>query len=148
MIEGTVDLTKIYAQPAEAVFAAWASEQAQRIWGDPGEGWDLTFEAFRFAVGETDICRFGPTGGRQYINEIRYLAIEPAKRIVYSSSLASQGRLTFAGTVAATFEPVQGGTRLRLLEQGLYFDGLDDLEGHRSGWRGMLEQLAAYLGRP
>ena len=143
--EGTVDLTKEFAQPVDAVFAAWSSEAAQRTWSDPGEGWELNFDLFRFAVGETDICRFGPAGGQQYVNENRYLAIEPGKRIIYSTSLSSDGRLTFAGTVAVTFEKADDGTRMRLVEQGLYFDGQDDVEGHRSGWEGMLGVLDEYL---
>ncbi|MDW9589571.1 ATPase [Sinorhizobium meliloti] len=111
-------------RPADAVFAAWSREEAQRAWSDPGEGWELSFDQFQFAVGETDVCRFGPAGGKQYINENRYLEIEPGKRIVYSTSL--------------------------LIEQGLYFDGQDDVEGHRSGWESMLGALGKYLdgGRP
>ncbi|RVP06529.1 ATPase [Sinorhizobium meliloti] len=150
IIDGTVDLTKDLDRPVDAVFAAWSREEAQRAWSDPGEGWELSFDQFQFAVGETDICRFGPAGGQQYINENRYLEIEPGKRIVYSTSLSSDGRLTFAGTVAVTFEETDSGTRMRLIEQGLYFDGQDDVEGHRSGWESMLGALGKYLhgGRP
>jgi uncharacterized protein YndB with AHSA1/START domain len=145
IIEGTVDLTKVFARPVNAVFAAWSREDAQRAWSDPGEGWELNFDQFQFGVGETDICRFGPAGGQQYINENRYLEIEPGKRIVYSTWLSSDGRLTFAGTVAVTFEGTDDGTRMRLVEQGLYFDGQDDVAGHRSGWESMLSALAKYL---
>ena len=74
-----------------------------------------------------------------------YLQIEPEQRVVYATSLTSADRLTFAGTVAITFEATNAGTRLRLIEQGLYFDGQDDVAGHRSGWEGMLEALGKYL---
>lgn len=149
IIEGTVDLTKEFARPVDTVFAAWSSEEAQRAWSDPGEGWELSFDRFRFTVGETDACRFGPTGGQRYANENRYLEIEAGKRIVYSTSLSSDGRLTFAGTVAVTFEKTDDGTRMRLVEQGLYFDGQDDVAGHRSGWESMLGALGKYLrGQP
>ncbi|MEO4001761.1 SRPBCC domain-containing protein [Mesorhizobium sp. CAU 1732] len=146
VIEGTIDLTKDFAGPVDTVFAAWSSEEAQRVWSDPGEGWELNFDQFRFAVGETDVCRFGAIGGQQYVNENRYLEIEAGRRIVYSTSLSSDGRLTFAGTVAVTFEEADHGTRMSLVEQGLYFDGQDDVAGHRSGWEGMLEALGRYLG--
>lgn len=150
IIEGTVDLTKEFAQPKDAVFAAWSTEEAQLAWSDPGEGWELSFDRFRFTVGQTDVCRFGPVGGQQYLNENCYLEIEAGKRIVYSTSLRSDGRLTFAGTVAVTFEEADDGTRMRLVEQGLYFDGQDDVAGHRSGWESMLGALGKYLrsGRP
>lgn len=145
IVEGTVDLTRDFDQPIAEVFAAWSSEDAQRTWGEPGEGWEMSFERFRFHVGETDICRFGPKGGPQYINENRYLLIEPEQRIVYATSLKSADRLTFAGTLAITFETTGDGTRMRLIEQGLYFDGQDDVAGHRSGWEGMLAALGKYL---
>lgn len=147
IVEGTVDLTRDFNCPAGTVFSAWAEESAQRIWGDPGEGWAMSFDRFRFAVGQSDVCRFGPVGGQEYVNENRYLIIEPAKRIVYATSIASEGRVSFAGTVAISFDPMAGGTRMRLVEQGIYLDGQDDVEGHRSGWQGMLNALGAYLCR-
>lgn len=144
-IKGTVDLTRDFDRPVEAVFAAWSDKDAQLIWGDPG--WSISFERFDFAVGQTDICRFGPEDGQQYLNENRYLIIEPGKRIVYSTSIARENRINFVGTVAVTFEAQPNGTRLRLIEQGLYLDGIDDTEGHRSGWESMMDALGQYLRR-
>lgn len=145
IVEGTVELKKDFAQPIGAVFSAWSSEEAQRTWSSPGDGWEMTFDQFRFTVGEADICRFGPKDGQKYINVNRYLAIEPEQRIVYSTSLSSAGQLIFAGAVAVTLEETDGGTRMRLIEQGLYFDGQDDIVGHRSGWESMLGDLGKYL---
>jgi uncharacterized protein YndB with AHSA1/START domain len=145
IVEGTVELTREFAQPIDIVFKAWSSEEAQRAWSDPGDGWQMTLEQFRFQVGETDICRFGPRGGPQYMNENRYLAIEPEERIVYSTSLRTPERLNFAGTVAVTFEPIKRGTRMRLIEQGLYFNDDDDVAGHRAGWQNMLDALEVFL---
>lgn len=144
--EGTVDLTRDFPQPPQAVFAAWATKEAQLAWGDPGDGWEMTFPTFAFAVGQTDICRFGPAGGQQYVNENRYLVIEPDQRILYATSLAQDGRVGFAGTVAVQFQATDAGTRMRLIEQGLYLDDQDDVEGHRSGWEAMLAAMATYLG--
>ena len=143
--EGTVTLSKNYASPVEAVFAAWSRADAQLAWGDPGEGWAMRFDQFRFAVGETDICRFGPVGGPEYVNENRYLAIAPQRRIVYATSLSTEGALTFAGTLAVEFDGYPEGTRLTLIEQGLYFDGRDEVAGHRAGWESMLTALGRYL---
>lgn len=145
--EGTVDLTKIFNVPVEKVFAAWSDKQAQLAWSDPGEGWSMSFDAFRFAVGESDLCRFGPDGGAEYLNENRYLVIEPGKRIVYSTSLMNEGRVGFVGTVAVAFEMAGDGSRMRLIEQGFYLDGLDDVAGHRAGWESMIEALDKYLRR-
>ena len=145
IVAGTVDLTLDFDHPVETVFAAWSREEAQRRWGDPGAGWTMAFDQFRFAVGEVDICRFGPAGGTQYLNENRYLAILPRERIVYATSLVAEGRLTFAGTVAVSLAQTDMGTRLQLVEHGLYFDGEDDVASHRAGWESMLGALGRYL---
>jgi uncharacterized protein YndB with AHSA1/START domain len=145
IVEGSVDLSRDLDQPVEAVFAAWSDKEAQLTWSAPGEGWSMAFDAFNFAVGQTDICRFGQNDGRQYVNENRYLVIEHGRRIVYATSVASEGHVTFAGTVAIAFDAKGSGTRMRLIEQGLYFDGQDDVEGHRSGWESMLDALGRYL---
>lgn len=145
VVEGTVTLSKEYAIPVRLVFRAWSQAEAQLVWGDPGAGWAMRFDAFSFAVGKTDICRFGPVGGPEYVNENRYLQIVPERRIVYATTLVQDGTLTFAGTVAVQFDTVANGTRLTLIEQGFYFDGADDVSGHQSGWDGMLGALGRYL---
>lgn len=145
IVEGTVDLTRTFDRPVADVFQAWAREDAQLAWSDPGEGWEMSFDRFRFTVGESDICRFGPKEGPRYLSESRYLEIETDKRIVFATSLSTGAQLGFAGIVAVTFEPADQGTTMRLLEQGLYFDGRDDVAGHRSGWESMLEALSHYL---
>lgn len=143
--QGTVDLTREFAYPSNAVFAAWSQREAQNTWGHPGAGWHMSLDRFSFEVGESDLCRFGPEGGAEYLNENRYLAIEPARRIVYATSLRSGDALTFAGTVVVALEDTNGKTRLRLVEQGLYFDDQDSVDGHRAGWEGMLDALGVYL---
>lgn len=145
--QGTVDISRIFAVPVAAAFAAWAGEAAQKVWGDPGPDWQMHFERFRFTVGESDLCHFGPKGGPVYLNENRYLEITPERRIVYASLLRVEGVLNFAGIVTVTFERVDGGTRLRLVEQGTYFDGHDRVDDHREGWRSMLQAMDAYLQR-
>lgn len=147
VVAGIVDVTADFDRSPEVAYAAWSDEKAQLTWGDPGEGWAMSFDLFSFVVGQTDVCRFGPQGGQEYVNENRYLALEPGKRIVYATSITSGTRLNFAGTVAVTFEATGEGTRMRLIEQGLYFDGQDDVEGHRSGWETMLDALGGYLHR-
>jgi uncharacterized protein YndB with AHSA1/START domain len=145
IVEGTVTLSKDYAHPVERVFAAWSQPESQLAWGDPGEGWVMRFDQFRFAIGEVDICRFGPAGEPDYVNENRYLEIAPESRIVYATTLSHGGALNFAGTVAVTFESTLKGTRLTLIEQGIYLDGRDEVSGHRSGWESMLTALGRHL---
>lgn len=143
---GMVELMRDFDVSAGCVFAAFSDEKAQLAWGNPGDGWSMGFDRFSFAVGDCDICRFGPDGGQQYLNENTYLKIEADRSIVYATTLSSEGRISFAGTVVITLQPEGDRTRMRLIEQGLYFDGLDDVEDHRVGWSSMLDALGRHLG--
>lgn len=142
---GTVTLIRTYDHPVPAVFTAWADQDAVAAWSDPGDGWHLAFDRFDFRVGHVDLCRFGPEGGPEFFNENRYLAIDPGRRIVFSTSLTVAGRLTFAGVVTVEFAVCAGGCEMRLVEHGIYFDAKDDAASHREGWSHMLDGLGRYL---
>lgn len=148
---GHVALQRELRHEPAAVYAAWSRREALQRWGHPGTGWWLAFDRFAFRVGQSDLCRFGPEGEPGFVNENRYLALEPQRRIVYASTLAPAGggpqqTPSFAGVVAVEIEALPGGrSRLSFQETGLYFDGADDEAGHRAGWEQMLDQLAAYL---
>jgi uncharacterized protein YndB with AHSA1/START domain len=129
--------------PAE-VFAAWTSRDALLDWSAPGEGWDMTYRAFDFRVGHTDICAFGLSGEEPYINTVQYHAIRLDQYFVYASTISHRDVLLFAGTVSVVFSVADGGTTLTLTEAGVYFDG-DSPEGHQEGWDAMLNGLTAYL---
>lgn len=142
---GTVTLTRTYNHSASAVFAAWSDQDAVTAWSDPGDGWHLVFDRFDFRVGHIDLCRFGPAGGPEFINENRYLAIDPDRRIVFSTSLNVERRPTFAGVVTVRFSERETGCEMRLVEHGLYFDPEDGAAAHREGWNHMLDGLGRYL---
>ena len=144
---GAVTLERIYASPVEQVFTALSTQEALLEWSAPSGGWTFSYDRFDFRVGHTDIAHFGPVGGEPFVNETTYLEIQLDKRIVFLSTIAFQGRLSFAGVVTMELQPVAGGTLLRLNETGAYLDEGDGPEGHEAGWSEMLDGLAAYLKR-
>jgi uncharacterized protein YndB with AHSA1/START domain len=146
-ITGTVEIENLYPVSPEKVFAAWASAEAMLIWSAPPAGWEMSCDDFKLEVGHTDEWLFGPVGGEPYINRNEYTAIEPGRRIVYTTTLAYQGELKFAGAVSVTFEPSEGGCRLHFTEAGIHI-GQDDREGHAEGWQCMLDALGSYLTEP
>jgi uncharacterized protein YndB with AHSA1/START domain len=44
-------------------------------------------------------------------------------------------------------EPEADATRLTCTEQGVHYDGLDTIEGREAGTHGLLDNLAAVLGK-
>lgn len=143
----TVRLERTYPVPPSAVFAAWSRRDALLEWCSPGAGWIFEYDAFDFRAGHTDVCRFGPEGGPVWTNRNRYEQILPQQRIVYTSTLSSDGVLGFAGLVTVEFEDGGGQCHMTLTEQGAYLDGSDDAAGHRTGWNDMLDALGQYLQR-
>lgn len=92
-----------FAASPTAVFAAF--EQSERLanWWGP-DGFHSTFEIFEFKPG--GFWRFtmhGPNGA-DYLNEARFLAIEPARKIIieHLSKPHFQLTITLAGTAAGT----------------------------------------------
>jgi uncharacterized protein YndB with AHSA1/START domain len=145
--QATLTFQRDYPVPPAAVFAAFGDKQALLDWSAPGEGWEMSYEAFDFRVGHTDVGSFGPIGEPAYRNTTHYTAIEPGRRLVYASALTHKDVRSFDGLVAAELEPHAGGTRLKLVETGFYFDDEDGPQGHEAGWNQMLDQLGDYLAR-
>lgn len=146
-IAAIVEIEKYYPVGPDRVFAAWASAEAMLAWSAPPEGWTMHCDAFALAVGHTDEWRFGLVGETPYINRNQYSAIEPGRRIAYTTTLSHGDRLEFAGAVCVTFDAVPDGCRLTCIETGIHLDH-DDREGHLDGWNGMLDALGAYLVQP
>lgn len=145
---GTVAIERTFAAPVENVFSALSTETALLEWSSPpGGGWMLRYERFDFRVGHTDIAHFGPVGGEIYVNAATYFDIQPGRRIVFSSTIAHRGAVTFAGIVTMELEEVGRGALLRLNETGAYLDGADGVDGHEEGWVGMMDGLGAWLKR-
>ncbi|MFC3711187.1 SRPBCC domain-containing protein [Sphingoaurantiacus capsulatus] len=143
---GIVEIAKPYAATPAQVFAAWASPQAMLIWSAPPPGWTMACTAFRLEIGHADEWRFGPEGEAPYVNINRYVAIEPDRRLAYTTTLSHEGQLDFAGSVCVTFEATESGCHLTLIEAGIYLDA-DDRDGHEAGWQSMLDALADYLAK-
>lgn len=145
---GIVELEYRFRCPVSAAFEAWSDRKAVELWGHPGEGWTMSIDRFSFHFGNSDLVRFGPAGGAEYVNENRYIEIVKDSRIIYSSTVSSGRQLQFAGIIVVQFEPLDGGgTLMRFVEQGLYLDAADSVEGHRAGWQQMFDALRKHAER-
>jgi uncharacterized protein YndB with AHSA1/START domain len=70
-----------------------------------------------------------------------YLEIEPPTRVVFTWGFVEPeiGVPAGSGTVEVTLQPVDGGSRVRLVHRGL---PAAEVEGHSKGWAEMLGRLA------
>ena len=77
----TFQTSRLFSEPPDAVYAAFAQPERLAQWWGP-DGFRNTFDVFDFRVG--GMWRFTMHGpdGTSYPNEVSFVAIEPARRIV------------------------------------------------------------------
>ena len=90
----------------EAVYGAFADAAVLATWWGP-EGFTNTFERFEFCVGGAWQFHMHGPNGASYANTNRFLALEPARRVVIRHDCAPLFTLT------VELEAAPGGTRLR-----------------------------------
>jgi uncharacterized protein YndB with AHSA1/START domain len=133
------------AAPAR-VFNAFADPQAKAKWfGGPAE-MKREDEQFEFREGgrETMVSVFGD--GTRFGFYATYTDIVPDERIVYTYEMTMGGeRISVSvATVEITAVP-SGGTDLKITEQGVYLDGLDQPSMRRDGTEHLLDVLGESL---
>jgi uncharacterized protein YndB with AHSA1/START domain len=125
--------TRVFDAPREVVYRAWVEEESIKRWWGP-KGFTNVFTEFDpVPGGRWKFVMRGPDG-RDYDNEIRFIVLNPPKRIVLDHVSPPRFRIT------ADFEEWPGNkTRLvwkAVFESAAVFRGLKDI-----ATRGNIENL-------
>ena len=134
----TFTLERTYAAPVERVFAAWATPEARGRW--MAQGAEHTQD---FVVGGLETVSAPDATGRQLIYQARYVDIVPDERILTTSTLHTEDRLSTVSTTSVEFHAEDGGTRLVMTEHGIYLPGQEQPEWRQNGTAQQLDALAA-----
>jgi uncharacterized protein YndB with AHSA1/START domain len=134
IIHNTFVIERSYPVPPERVFAALSDPAKKRRWFLDGRGNKVEYYEMQFEVGGKERARFfhdGPMAGIPFTNDGTYQDIV-------------SDRLSAALT---TFEllPTETGTDLIFTHQAAFFEGADGPAMRETGWRTLLERLAAAL---
>lgn len=144
-VHDTMVLERLYAAPAERVFAAWSHPDAKRAWFSGGDG-DGEYE-LDFRVGGRELSRATLDGGGDvYTYDALYQDIVPGRRLVYTNHMLRNADRISVSLTSVEFRPDPAGTRLVLTEHGVYLDGLDQPDYRRQGIAQQLEALDTFLG--
>jgi uncharacterized protein YndB with AHSA1/START domain len=138
---GEFTLERTYRAPVASAFAAWADPDAKARWF---AGPDATHSLdFRDGGIETVVSRL--PDGREVTFESIYRDIRPNERIVYSSTLSTDGVLATVSITTVEFRSDGTGSRLVLTEQDTYLDGQELPDWREQGTGTWLDALGADL---
>jgi uncharacterized protein YndB with AHSA1/START domain len=138
----TFSLERSYPVPPDRVFAAWADPAAKARWfAGPDSQHQLDFR-----VGGHEITH-GRHGSAKLTFEAFYRDIVPGERIVYTSTLAADGRLSTVSLTTIEFHPGDAGTRLVLTEQGAFLDGFEQPAWREEGTMTQLDSLGTEVAK-
>jgi uncharacterized protein YndB with AHSA1/START domain len=148
VIHDTFTVERTYPATTSRVLAAFASQEAKKVWGDTGDlqpGSDSAARTeFDFRVGGRERFGFGHRG-HTYRYDALYYDLVPEQRIVYSYEMYADGARISVSVATIEFAKTSDGTALTWTEQGAYVDGFDGDQAsarRREGTAEMLDALA------
>ena len=139
-------LERIFKASPARVFAAWASHEQKKKWFGLVDGWVEEINTLDFREGgeERQAGRF-PNGMHSDFRN-RYIEI-----IVYTYEMYIDGRRISVSLASVSLEPSGNGTKLTLIENGIYLvrfaADADDNCQRRQGTEEILDELVRYLER-
>lgn len=149
LVHDSFSLIRNYKNRPDIVFRAFSDPIQRRRWFAEGEGFIVDSYSLDFRVNGSETSAFRVSTpefqSEEISNNTFFLDIVPAERIVSAYSMSNLGVPFSASLQTITFEPVEGGTRLTLVEQVTFFEGADGLEMRRQGTEALLESLAKEL---
>jgi uncharacterized protein YndB with AHSA1/START domain len=140
----TITLERTYSAPLERVFSEFADPAARARWSAPSND-VLIYDQTDFRVGGRDLFRCGPKNDPKFRGETFYHLIVPNKRVVSSETVDADGQRLAVSLNTLDFEVTGDSTNLKLTVQMVSLSGAGMIEGHESGNKSALENLARHL---
>lgn len=136
----TFTLERHYARAVERVFEAWANPEARKRWMAQGAE-----HSQEFVVGGLETVRGVDGEGRALTYEARYTEIVPNERILTTSTLHTEDRLSTVSVTSVEFALDGSGTRIVLTEHGMYLPGQEQPAWREQGTAQQLDTLGTEL---
>jgi uncharacterized protein YndB with AHSA1/START domain len=134
----TFTLERRYPATVERVFGAWANPEARRRWMAQGAE-----HSQDFVVGGLETVKGFDGEGRALTYAARYAEIVPNERILTTSTLHTEDRLSTVSVTSVEFRAEDADTLLVLTEHGIYLSGQEQPEWREHGTAQQLDTLAA-----
>ena len=137
----TLYIERTYQAPAEAVFAAWTSEEVIRRWWQAERHWDTSEAQVDLRVGGViRVVMHNPDKDSEHGGGGRYTEIDPPNRLAFTWLCDGDTRRTL---IEIDFEEADGATTVRFTHSGLWDE--EAVRSHRKGWSNILDSLGRTL---
>jgi uncharacterized protein YndB with AHSA1/START domain len=140
----TVRVVRDYVHSRTRVFAAWADGEVKRQWFTfsprAGDEWSSDFR-----VGGYEMYRSAPDVDPRVSYDAQYQDIVAGERIILSTTISIDGRRSSVTVNTAEFASTAGGTRLTVVDQAVFLDGLETADSRTGGISNQLANLASWL---
>ena len=138
----SLTLERHYPVTPEKVWRAWTDPEAVKRWWGPMPGEPVSAAELDVRVGGRFRIVFGGPQGTDIECAGVYQEVVPNRKLVFSWHWprTTPERVS---RVTITFDAVDAGTRLVFRHDQLFDEAARD--GHKRGWTGSLDKLAAYL---
>lgn len=145
VLHATFTLERTYPAAPSRVFAAWADPAARARWfAGPDAEHELDFRV----GGREKVHRDRRNGDPALTFLSVYHDIVSDERIVYTSTLSADDRITTISLTTVQLRAAGHGTNLTLTEQGAFLDGHEQPDWREQGTGAWLDALAAELRAP
>jgi len=135
-------LERIFAATPQQLFDAWTkADQLVRWWGP--EGCTTPHCDLDIRQGGAWITTMRHNDGSENTVSGVYRLIDPPRRLVFTWAWHNDGARGHESEVALDFEPVDGGTRMVLVQKTFQSD--EQCDKHRMGWTSSFNDLARHI---
>ena len=138
----SLNLNRHYPVAPEKVWRAWTDPQAVKRWWGPTPGEPVSLAELDVRVGGRFRIVFGGADGKMHECAGAYKEVVPNRKLVFTWSWpnSTPDRVS---VVTIEFRAAGKGTDLLFKHEQLFDEAARD--GHKRGWSGALDKLAAYL---
>lgn len=136
-------ITRTYEKCRAHVWSAWSDRNKKWRWlrGDTAVPPEFVFD---FRVGGEERSTFTSPMGK-HENHTVFFDIKDEEHIVYSYSMAMNGRVHSVSVATVTFTDAGGGTTMTYVEQITLIGPSDGAEGRQHGWSALFDQIEPLL---
>ena len=138
----SLNLNRHYPVAPEKVWRAWTDPQAVKRWWGPTPGEPVSLAELDVRVGGRFRIVFGGADGKMHECAGAYKEVVPNRKLVFTWSWpnSTPDRVS---VVTIEFRAAGKGMDLLFKHEQLFDEAARD--GHKRGWSGALDKLAAYL---